>query len=124
PLRSAASRRRGTGCAACAGPRRGPGRSASTGVYDVTPPPDPSERSVRAAVAAAAPTLAGEPIELPPGLDELEDPEWHAATAFVGDAYVVKFAWSAPAAIRIRREAAVLALLADAAPSLPVPVVV
>jgi aminoglycoside phosphotransferase (APT) family kinase protein len=74
---------------------------------------DPSEASVRAALAAAAPELAAASLALPPGLDRLREPQWQAATAVVDGRYVVKFAWSEVAAVRIRREAEILALLSE-----------
>src|SRR5690349_18132719 len=82
--------------------------------------PDPSQRSIREAVASAVPALAGAEIE-PASEVSTSDPEWCAGTALVGRAFVVKVAWSQPAAIRVLREARVIAALADAAPELPLP---
>ena len=84
---------------------------------------DPSESSIREAVASAVPALAGADIE---STSEFvtSNPEWCAGTAIVGRAFVVKVAWSEPAAIRVLREARVLTALADAAPELPIPRVV
>jgi aminoglycoside phosphotransferase (APT) family kinase protein len=81
---------------------------------------DPSERSLREAVAAAVPALAGAPIE-PQGEYPTSNPEWCAGTVVVAGSFVAKTAWSERAAIRVLREARVLAALADAAPELPVP---
>ncbi|AEW95085.1 hypothetical protein SCATT_27140 [Streptantibioticus cattleyicolor NRRL 8057 = DSM 46488] len=49
------------------------------------------------------------------------DPLWHKASAIVGEQFVVKFAWSRPAALRLAREIAVLDALsrASAVPFLP-----
>lgn len=81
---------------------------------------DPSESSVREAVAAAAPHLAVAPIELRPDLHE-SDPEWASGTAIVDGSFVAKFAWSEPAATRVLREALVLETIARVAPELPIP---
>jgi aminoglycoside phosphotransferase (APT) family kinase protein len=82
--------------------------------------PDPSESSIREAVASAVPALAGAEIDLASEFTT-SDPEWCAGTAVVGRGFVVKVAWSEPAAIRVVREARLLAALADAAPELPLP---
>ena len=81
---------------------------------------DGSEETLRQALKAAAPWLDRYPITMrePVGRDE---PLWRAGTATLGDEFVVKFAWSRPAALRIRHEIRVLTLLADDAdvPFLP-----
>ena len=82
--------------------------------------PDPTERSIREAVAAAAPALAAADIEHS-SLVETSNPEWCSGSVLVARAFIAKLAWSESAAIRILREARVLAALADAAPELPVP---
>ena len=82
--------------------------------------PDPSEPSIREALASAAPALAHAEIELASEA-EYSNPEWCAGTAIVGRAFLVKVAWSEPAAIRVLREARILAALAVAAPGLPIP---
>jgi aminoglycoside phosphotransferase (APT) family kinase protein len=81
---------------------------------------DPSEGSLREAVASAVPALAAADIELQAEFNT-SNPEWCAGTVIVGRAFVAKAAWSEPAAIRVLREARVLAALADAAPELPIP---
>ncbi|MEV4261968.1 aminoglycoside phosphotransferase family protein [Kribbella sp. NPDC049584] len=48
-----------------------------------------------------------------------DDPMWWSASAVVGEQYVVKFAWSQPAALRLAHEIAVLAALRPAVPFLP-----
>lgn len=82
--------------------------------------PDPSEGSLREAVASAVPGLAEADIELRADVNT-SNPEWCAATVVVERAFIAKVAWSEPAAIRVLREASVLAALADAAPELPIP---
>jgi len=82
--------------------------------------PDPSEHSLREAVATAVPALAAADIELRAEFN-VSNPEWCAGTVIVGHAFVAKVAWSEPAAIRVLREARVLMALADAAPELPIP---
>jgi aminoglycoside phosphotransferase (APT) family kinase protein len=82
--------------------------------------PDPSQRSIREAVASAVPALAGADIQLAAELST-SNPEWCSGTATVGGSFVVKVAWSEPAAIRVLREANILAALAEAAPELPIP---
>jgi len=74
---------------------------------------------VREAVAAVLPALADAPLEFTPF--ETSNPEWCAGTAIVGGSFVVKFAWSEIAAVRVRREAAVLGVLERVAPGLAVP---
>jgi aminoglycoside phosphotransferase (APT) family kinase protein len=81
---------------------------------------DPSEASVRRAVAAAAPHLANARIELPPDIDT-SNPEWSSSTAIVDGSFVVKFAWSEAGATRVLREALVLETLGRVMPELPVP---
>lgn len=58
----------------------------------------------------AVPPLAGQ-----------DDPVWHSANVPLGDEFFVRFAWSEPAACFVRREASVLAALAQppAVPFLP-----
>src|SRR5947207_3233025 len=81
---------------------------------------DPSESSVRQAVAAVAPRLANARIELSPDIDT-SNPEWSSSTAIVDGSFVVKFAWSEPGATRVLREALVLETLGRVVPELPVP---
>jgi hypothetical protein len=81
---------------------------------------DASERSIREAVAAAAPDLAGARLERVSRITT-SNPEWCTGTAIVAGSFLVKFAWSEPSAVRVLREAHVLAALADTAPGVPVP---
>jgi aminoglycoside phosphotransferase (APT) family kinase protein len=81
---------------------------------------DPSESSVRQALAAAAPRLANARIELSPDVDT-SNPEWSSSTATVDGSFIVKFAWSEAGATRVVREALVLETLSRVAPELPVP---
>ena len=71
-------------------------------------------------MAAASPALAAATIELTSKLTT-SNPEWCVGTASVASSFVAKFAWSEVAAIRVLREARVLAALADALPELPIP---
>jgi hypothetical protein len=48
------------------------------------------------------------PVPAPAG----EDPRYHKASLVVGDQFVVKFAWSRPAALRLGREIGILTTLA------------
>ena len=85
--------------------------------------PEGSVEAVRAAVAAVAPELAGEPILLGPRLTG-NPPLYWRGTARLGDRFVAKFAWSAEAAIGVDRELALMPLIRELAPSLPVPEIV
>jgi aminoglycoside phosphotransferase (APT) family kinase protein len=85
--------------------------------------PDESEHSIRAALAAAAPALADAALRLPEPLDASPS-EFHAATVVVASRYVLKYAWSATAAVRVSREARLLQALTLVSPELPVPQVV
>ena len=69
-----------------------------------------SASAVRDAVRAVFPDLAGAPVELHVELEQI-DPIWHRGTAWLGHTHVVKFAWSAEAALELARErVAMLAL--------------
>lgn len=76
--------------------------------------PERSADAVRHAVARAAPALAGRPIELRRALKN-GDPVWSRGTAWVGDDFLVKFAWSREAAEEVRREGEVVLTLATTA---------
>jgi aminoglycoside phosphotransferase (APT) family kinase protein len=70
----------------------------------------PSTSAIRDAVRAVVPDLAGAPVELHVALEQI-DPIWHRGTAWLGHTHVVKFAWSAEAALELARErVAMLAL--------------
>src|ERR1051326_5156196 len=82
---------------------------------------EPSEACVREALGTVVPALADATIELSSQLARSE-PEWCAGTAVVDRAFMAKFAWSEPAAIRVQREAKVLQALGRVAPALPLPI--
>jgi aminoglycoside phosphotransferase (APT) family kinase protein len=71
---------------------------------------DASPTAVAAALRAVAPEVGDLPIVFRPGLAE-EDPMWWSASAVAGERFVVKFAWSEPAARRLAHELAVLGAL-------------
>jgi hypothetical protein len=85
--------------------------------------PDGSVDAVRATVVAVAPELAGETIEVARRIAGSPAPYWRG-TARVGEGFLAKFAWSAEAAIEVERELAVLPVLQELAPCLPVPEIV
>lgn len=72
-----------------------------------------------AALRVVTPELSGCAVTIP-GVTQ-EDPLWHSSTAFVGEQFIAKFAWSRPAALRLAREIGVLTVLArePAVPFLP-----
>ncbi|MFF0338875.1 phosphotransferase family protein [Kribbella sp. NPDC004875] len=74
--------------------------------------------AVRAALRQVAPELADDPIAVREGLGET-DPQWWAGSAVLGGRFVVKFAWSRPAAARVAHEIAVLEALGPVVPFLP-----
>jgi aminoglycoside phosphotransferase (APT) family kinase protein len=80
---------------------------------------EPSGATVRAALKAVAPALAAEPLALPDVTTARTDPVWRSATAALGTEFMVKFAWSRPAALGLAREAGVLTALAGTVPFLP-----
>ncbi len=79
-----------------------------------------SVEALAGALREVAPELAGYPIVIPGEIGQ-EDPRWWSATALLGGEFVAKFAWSRPAALRLRHELGVLAALArpPAVPYLP-----
>lgn len=84
---------------------------------------EPTINALRAALRTVAPGLAAGTI-VPRGLEPDNAPQWCAASAVVDGRFVVKFAWSRPAALRVCHEARVLGALRNAVPRLPVPEVV
>lgn len=82
--------------------------------------PDRSEQAVRAALRVVAPQLADGRIVLHDAWVDTGNPLWSRSSAFVDDAWVVKFAWSEPAAHKLAREAAVIAAVASAPDGPPV----
>ena len=79
---------------------------------------DGSAATFAGALEEVAPELTRYPIAMSDDLAQ-SDPRWHAASAFLGEEFVAKFAWSGTAAQRLRREIGVLTALASAVPNLP-----
>jgi aminoglycoside phosphotransferase (APT) family kinase protein len=79
-----------------------------------------SAAALREALRVVAPELSGYPVTVP-GPAGKQDPQWHSGSEPVGDRFIVKFAWSRPAALQLAHEIAVLAALArgPAVPFLP-----
>ncbi len=67
---------------------------------------------VSQALAGLCPDLVGLPIVLHDAWVEQGNASWDRSSAFVGDDWVVKFAWSEPAAVKLEREILVLRALA------------
>lgn len=84
---------------------------------------EPTVDALRAALRTVAPDLAEGTI-VPRGLEPGDDPQWCSASAVVDGRFVVKFAWSRPAALRVCHQARILSALGKAAPRLPLPEVV
>jgi aminoglycoside phosphotransferase (APT) family kinase protein len=63
------------------------------------------------ALQVVAPELSGYEVTVP-GPAGKQDPVFHAGSEPLGDRFVVKFAWSRPAALRLAREIGVLTALA------------
>jgi aminoglycoside phosphotransferase (APT) family kinase protein len=99
-----------------------PGSAEITGVTWL---PECSPAAVTEALRAVAPELSGLPVTLPdqagPDPASEEDPLYQSSSAALGDEFVVKFAWSRPAARRVRHQISVLRALAEepAVPFLP-----
>jgi len=72
------------------------------------------------ALRVVAPALSGYPVTVP-GPAGKQDPQWHSGSEPLGDRFIVKFAWSRPAALQLAHEIGVLAALArqPAVPFLP-----
>jgi len=79
--------------------------------------------SLRQTLAVVRHDLADLPIRLALHTEQ-SNPAWQRASAFVGDAWVAKFAWTDTAARALRREIALRRTLADRAAEIPVPAVV
>ena len=79
---------------------------------------DCSPAAIDAALRVVAPDLAGFPI-IVPDLVAKDDPMWWSSSAIVGDRFVVKFAWSRPAALRVAHEIRVLTALRRGEPEVP-----
>ena len=76
-----------------------------------------SAQALREALEAAAPELSGYDIPVPEPAGD-GDPQYHKSSVAIGDLFVVKFAWSRPAALRLAREIGVLTTL-SAGPAVP-----
>jgi len=70
-----------------------------------------SAAALREALEAVAPELSGYPVTVP-GPAGKQDPLYHGGSEPLGDRFVVKFAWSPPAALRLAREIGVLTAFA------------
>jgi aminoglycoside phosphotransferase (APT) family kinase protein len=70
-----------------------------------------SAAALHEALRVVAPELSGCPVAVPGPVGK-EDPLWWSGSAPLGDRFIVKFAWSRPAALRLAREIGVLAALA------------
>lgn len=81
---------------------------------------DRSAAEVSRAVAGLCPDVAGLPVVLHDAWIEQGNPLWDRSSAFIGNDWVVKFAWSQPAAVKLERE--INLLLALAASEDPPPV--
>jgi Phosphotransferase enzyme family len=66
--------------------------------------------ALREALRVVAPELSGYPVTVP-GPAGKQDPVWHSDSVPVGERFIVKFAWSRPAALRLAREIGVLTVL-------------
>ena len=85
--------------------------------------PDATERSVREALADAAPDLVADDVVVSPKASQ-PNPRYWSGSAAVDGRYVVKFAWDEVPAIHVWREGVLLERLAAADPELPIPHVV
>ena len=81
---------------------------------------DASEESLRTALGAVIPELAGLPLTLQPR-EPQSNPLYWSASAVIGDAFVVKYAWSEVRAVRLWREGVVVDRLHACDASLPIP---
>lgn len=81
---------------------------------------DSSEGALRAALATAAPELAGLPIRINPRYSQ-SNPLYWSATAIIDGRFVVKYAWSEIRATRVWREGELLRRLRqrDVSPAFP-----
>jgi aminoglycoside phosphotransferase (APT) family kinase protein len=70
-----------------------------------------SVAALREALGAVAPHLSECPVTVP-GPAGKQDPLYHSGSSPLGELYIVKFAWSRPAALRLAREIGVLIELA------------
>jgi aminoglycoside phosphotransferase (APT) family kinase protein len=85
---------------------------------------DPGESELRGALAHVDPELASLPMRINPRpMSDLE-PIYRSASAWIGDRFVVKYAWSEIRAERLMREVVLLDRMRARPASLPVPEVV
>ena len=81
-----------------------------------------SAEALGGALRAVAPELSGYPLTVPvPDPAAKRDPLWWSSSTVIGERFIVKFAWSRPAALRLVREIGVLTALGrePAVPYLP-----
>jgi len=72
-----------------------------------------SAEALGEALRAVAPELSGGPVTVPvPDPAVKGDPLWWSSSTVVGERFIVKFAWSRPAALRLAHEIGVLSVLA------------
>jgi aminoglycoside phosphotransferase (APT) family kinase protein len=72
-----------------------------------------SAKALGEALRVVAPELSGGPVTVPvPDPAVKGDPLWWSSSAVAGERFIVKFAWSRPAALRLAHEIGVLAALA------------
>jgi aminoglycoside phosphotransferase (APT) family kinase protein len=79
-----------------------------------------SVNEVRRALAAVHPQIADLPIVLHDSWVDTGNPLWSRSSAFVGNAWVVKFAWSKAAAGKLEREIGTLLAIATSEVAPPV----
>ena len=72
-----------------------------------------SAEALGQALRVVAPELSGYPVTVPvPDPAVKGDPLWWSSSAVAGERFIVKFAWSRPAAVRLAHEIGVLTALA------------
>ena len=81
---------------------------------------DASEESLRLALVAGVPELAGLPFRVNPRHPS-SNPLWWSASAVLDERFLVKYAWSKVRAVRLWREGVLLQRLRVREPSLPIP---
>lgn len=84
---------------------------------------DPGADGLRRALSEVLPELAGSPLRINPRHPN-PDPVYWSASAWIGDRFVVKYAWSDVRARRLQREHTLLERLRTGPTPLPVPEVV
>jgi hypothetical protein len=72
-----------------------------------------SAEALGEALRVVAPELSGGPVTVPvPDPAVKGDPLWWSSSTVAGERFIVKFAWSRPAALRLAHEIGVLTALA------------